>query len=436
MVSTTKSEPKPSKGCNLAQLSTIYEEIRQQPAWRNQADKEADYIDGNQLDNPKLQDQAAKGIAPLVENVISRIINEIRGLEAKNRTDLQAICEEKKENEDVIDAINQKLNQAERESGADRAITQAHTKQIGLGMGWVEVARETNLFKYPYRVSEIHRNDIYWDMKSKEPDLSDAMWLLRRKWVHIEAAVSRFPDQEKEIRTSLGGGQSYFEELTWTNDNIGNTGLAQSLDISRGWTVEESEWRDLETQRLCITEVYTRHHRAVLVLKMNGGRIVEYDKKDNVHRQAVAAGYPLVKCNLSDIYKTFFIGPIKLHEEKIKSDKGRYPYIPFFGEREDRTAIPYGIARSMMSQQDELNSRNSALLWGLGAVRTTRTEDAVAMSDEVFRQTIARRDPDIILSKKEMQTGGIFEVNRDFEANEQQFKRLADIREAMDSISA
>lgn len=424
-----------NKGCNLTHLSNILDEISQQPSWRNQADKEADYIDGNQLDNPKLQDQAAKGIAPLVENVISRIINEIRGLEAKNRTDLQAICEGKKENADVIDSINQKLNQAERESGADRAVTQAHKKQIGLGLGWVEVARETNPFKYPYRVSEIHRNDIYWDMKAKEPDLSDAMWMLRRKWVHVDAAVSYFPEQEDDIRAALGTGQSYFEELTWGNDSVGSTGLAQSLDITRGWAIEESEWRDLETQRLCITEVCTKYHRATLVLKMGNGRIVEYDKKDEVHRQAVAVGYPLVKCNLSDIYKTFFLGPIKLHEEKIKSDKGRYPYIPFFGEREDRTDIPYGIARSMMSQQDELNSRNSALLWGLGAVRTTRTEDAVAMPDEVFRQTIARRDSDIILSKKEMQTGGVFEVKRDFEANEQQFKRLADIREAMDSIS-
>jgi len=421
-------------GCSTPQLMLILQEIENQPAWRTQADKEADYIDGNQLDNEKLQDQVSKGIAPLIENVMGRVVNDIRGIEAKNHTDLKAIAEDMKANIDVVDAVNQKLAKAERESGADRAVTLAHAKQIGVGLGWAEVAREPNPFKFPYRVSEIHRNEIWWDMRSREPDLSDAMWLLRKKWSNVEAVVSQFKGKEQMIRAASSTSTN-FDELTFVSDGGGETGLGQSLDITRGWTIEESEWRDFETNRVCLIEVYTRHHRTAIVFKLQDGRILEYDKKDELHRQAVLSGVQLVKATVSDIYKTFFLGPHVLHEEKVKTTTGRFPYIPFFGEREDRTGIPFGSARSLMSQQDELNSRNSQLFWGLGAVRTKRTEGAVAMSDADFRQMIGRRDADIVLDEKAMRTGGIFEVERDFNANSQQFERLNDIRNSMHTVS-
>ncbi len=425
---------KRKKGCSVEQFTTILEEVEYQPAWRARADKEADYFDGNQLNSEILQAQQEKGIPPSIENLIGRTVNDILGMEAKNRTDWKVIPESEISSDDVAGALNQKLNQAERESGANRACTDAHASQVKVGLGWVEVAREKDPFKYPYRCRFVHRNEIWWDMKARERDLSDAMWLMRRRWVHVDIAKLMFPAKKKIIEKA-GSGWHSTDLATLATEGGDDTGMAASLDIERGWTIEEQEWRDLDTDRVCLFEVLTRHYKQALVLKMPDGRVVEFDGKDPLHQQACLCNFPLVKATVSEVWKSFFLGPHKLHEEKSQYKHGKFNYIPFWGEAEDRTGVPYGVIRDLMYLQDEVNARISKMQWGLGAVRTERTEGAVKASDADFRKIIARPDADIILDKKEMQKGGVFNVERDFELNAQQYNRLQDLRDSIKAVS-
>ena len=97
--------------------------------------------------------------------------------------------------------------------------------------------------------------------------------------------------------------------------------------------------------------------------------------------------------------------------------------------------VLHGLSGDLMYLQDEVNARISKMQWGLSAVRTERTENAVAMSDEVFRQSIGRPDADIMLNKKEMVSGGVFKVERDFDLNTQQYNRLLDLRESITRVS-
>ena len=98
--------------------------------------------------------------------------------------------------------------------------------------------------------------------------------------------------------------------------------------------------------------------------------------------------------------------------------------------------MPYGYARSMIYQQDSVNSGTAKLRWGMSVVRTERTKGAVAMSDAQFRQQIARPDADIVLDADHMaQPGAVFKVHRDFQLNDQQFKLLQDARLAIERVS-
>ena len=45
-------------------------------------------------------------------------------------------------------------------------MSDAYSSMIRAGIGWVEVSREFDPLKYPFRVREVHRNDIYWDWTS------------------------------------------------------------------------------------------------------------------------------------------------------------------------------------------------------------------------------------------------------------------------------
>lgn len=52
----------------------------------------------------------------------------------------------------------------------------------------------------------MHRNEIWFDWLSK-PDLSDARYLVRRKWMERDKAKLMFPDQADLIEHSGSGWQ-------------------------------------------------------------------------------------------------------------------------------------------------------------------------------------------------------------------------------------
>lgn len=415
----------------------ILHETYEQPAWRGEADKEADYYDGNQLDSAALQKLQDLGIPPSIENLIAPAIDDILGMEAKNRTDFKVIPDGALHDEEanlVARALGQKLNKAERASKADKACSNAYASQMKVGLGWVEVARNHDPFKFPYRCYDVHRNEVWFDWLSKEDDLSDARWLLRRRWTDIDVATSMWP-QKKALIEQAGNAWNQLDEMTlMANDAGSQAELAQSWEIERGWTIDEIEWRMPHMRRVCIFELWTRAWEQGLILRLPGNRTVEFDELNPDHMLAVHLGIPLEKALVTRIYKTFLLGPHMLSSEQ--SEFERFPYVPFWGKREDLTNVPYGIIRNLKYLQDEVNSRVAKMHWLLGAKRTTRTKDAVKMTDSVFRNEVGRPDADIILDAEHMKhPGARFEIEDDMQLNRQQFERLQDLRESIKHIS-
>lgn len=160
----------------LDELQEILYEVEEQPAWRSIANSEMDYADGNQLSGELMRRQNELGLPPAIENLIGPQLRAIQGYEATVRTDWRVTPNGEVGGQDVADALNYKINQAERNSKADKACSDAFATQIGCGIGWVEVASESDPFKYPYRCRKVHRNEIHWDMTATEADLSDANW--------------------------------------------------------------------------------------------------------------------------------------------------------------------------------------------------------------------------------------------------------------------
>ena len=419
-----------AEGLSLSKYTSWLTEIQNQPAWRSKADREMDYVDGNQLDSEILRKQQEIGMPPAIEPLIGPAVDAVLGFEAKTRTDWRLTPDNDVDGEDVARALNHKLNQTERQAGADRACSDAFKGQACVGLGWVEVSRETNPFKFPYRCKAVHRNEIWWDFLAKEPDLSDARYLVRRRWTDTEQAALKFKDKADLIRT-IGGNGRWSDQAGLLNADGGtSTDLAQAWADERGWSIEEQEWRDAERGRVCLFEVWYRRWEEVVVIKLLDGRVVEYDKANPVHTVAVAsgAGKPM-RHAVPRMYVSYWMGPHKLYEGKSPYRHTDFPYVPFWGKREDRTGVPYGVVRGMIYLQDNVNSAISKIRWGLSAVRTERTKGAVAMPDEVFRQQIARPDADIVLDAEHMaKQGATFKVNRDFKLDEQQYKMLGDSR--------
>ncbi len=453
------------QGLSLSQFEKFHEEIKRQPAWRAQADKESDYVDGNQLDSDILRKQTAIGMPPAIEPLIGPAMDSVYGMEAQHRTDWRVIPDSDVDGDEVADALNNKLNTAERQSKADKACSDAFKGQADVGIGWVEVSRDPNPFNFPYRAKFIHRNEIWWDWFSKDRQGTDGMrYLVRRKWTDKDQAKLLFPEKAELIERAARGGDF---DRDFVNDGGRSTGLAMRGDFGgsygvtappandgypanmtqatlsstysaeRGSSIEEQEWRDTENNRVCLFECWYRLWLRALVMKMPDGRIVEYDAANDMHMMMVALG--VIKPFYAVITKVriaWWLGPHKLSDEPTPYKHNKFPYVPFWGKREDRTGVPFGLVRGMMYLQDNVNATNAKLRWGMSAVQTTRTDGAVLDDDDTFRSEVSRIDADIVLDAQHMgREGAVFKIERNFELNTQQFQMLTDSREGIKRCS-
>lgn len=429
--------PKSDDPLSLEEYQEIHREIEEQPKWRHIADKEMDYADGNQLDSDLLRRQQELGVPPAIEDLIGPALLSIQGYEAATRTDWRVTPNGDPGGQDVADALNYKLNQAERESKADRACSDAFRPQLGCGLGWVEVARESDPFKFPYRCKAVHRNEIHWDQAAIEPDLSDARWLRRRRWLTADRIAMAFPEHKALIKACGRHGPHWWTEESVDIDGGTSTGLQNAWNDARAWTTLENYWFNPVSKELCLAEVWYRRWERVPVIKTPNGRVVEYDENNLNHAIAAASNAAKIdQATVARVRRSYWLGPHLLHDGPTPYPHRHFPYVPFWGFREDQTGTPYGYVRGMKYAQDSLNSGNSKLRWGMAVTRVERTQGAVAMTDAQLRRQVARPDADIVLDAQHMaRPGAKFEVHRDYQLTDQHFQLMNDNRQAIERVS-
>ena len=301
----------------LEQFEAFHKECKEQPPWRTKADREADYLDGNQLDSDILRKQQSIGMPPAIEPLMGPALSYVCGMEAKMRRNWRVVPNSDTTDDDVAAAVSVKLNLAERHSKADKACSNAFRAQGGLGLGWVEVSRDPNPFNFPNRVVDVHRNECWYDWKgSKDPAMLDHRYFIRRRWTDKAQARLMFPEQAELIEKASTGWQS-FEQFS--HDGGHSTGLQMSSGASvpsygavttplpgdtqasypmlstayqseRGSSIEEQEWRDTSNKRVALFEVWYRIWHRALIIRTPDGRVIEYDADNEVHVAAVGSG--------------------------------------------------------------------------------------------------------------------------------------------------
>lgn len=425
-------------GMDLAEYAEIIREIDEQPPWRAQADKEMDYADGNQLGSDLLAKQQELGIPPAIEDLIGPALLSIQGYEAAGRTDWRVTASGETGGQDLADAMNSRLNQAERESKADRACSDAFRPQAAVGLGFVEVKREQDSFEFPYLCQAVHRNEIDWDTKAKDPMLKDGRWLRRKNWLRAERIIPLFP-QHKELIETLGrsGGNWWAESMSGHLDGGASTGLRNAWGDARGWSVEESRWYNSTSKELLLVELWYRRWESVLTIKAPDGRVVEYDEDNEAHALAVLGGAKVARAVAARVRRAYWLGPHLLDDSPTPYTHAHFPYVPFWGFKEDRTGVPYGYVRGMVYQQDALNSGTAKLRWGMSAVQLEYTEGTTDMTDAQLARTVGRVDSRIKLKAEGMaRPGARFDVKRDYQLTDQHFQLLQNSRAAIERVSA
>jgi len=403
-------------------------EIKHQPNWRREADHAADYYDGNQL-SPELVDKLEdRGQPPLITNLIKPTIDTVLGMEAKTRTDWIVRPEDDTPStDDVAEALSLKLKHAAVEVNADRACSDAYSGQIKAGLGWVEVARESDPLKFPYRVNFVHRREIFWDWRAEKYDVSDARYLIRRRWLELDHAIGMMPQYADLFRMTTCGWAGFDPLLEQ------NTHLVQSFYHERDTRIEAVDWRDIQRERICLYEIWYRKWVRGFVVTLPTGKTVECDFNNVDHCAAILAGSPVKMATFQKVRLAWYCGPHFLYDIPSPYTHGNFPYIPFFGYREDLTQVPYGLIRSMISPQDEINARKSKMLWLLNSRRTITDADSVEDHDQA-RQELSRPDAYIILDPKR-RANARFESSSDANLSAQQFQAMQESKQEIEEAS-
>lgn len=412
-----------------AQVETFLQEIKHQPHWRREADRAADYYDGNQLSPETVEKLKERGQPPLITNIIKPTIDTVLGMEAKTRTDWRVRPEDDEEcDDDLAEALTVKLKHAEIESRADRAVSDAYAAQVKAGLGWVEVARENDPFKCPYRVRYVHRREIFWDWRAEQPDLSDARYLIRRRWLELEHAIALMPQYATLFRMTTGGWAG-FDPLIEQDSR-----LVQSWEIERDTRIAAVDWRDIQRERICLYEIWYRKWVRGYTLTLPNGTVLEADFSNPRHNEAIVAGIAKVKqATFQKVRLAWYTGPHFLYDVPSPYKHNQFPYVPFFGHREDLTNVPYGLIRSMVSPQDEVNARKSKMLWALNSRRVVADSDAVTDHNKAANE-VARPDAYVILNANRKPTSQ-FRVEPGGELAAQQFQVMQEAKQEIAEAS-
>lgn len=411
------------------QVEMFLREIKHQPHWRREADRCADYYDGNQLSPETVEKLKDRGQPPLITNIIKPTIDTVLGMEAKARTDWRVRPEDDDEcDDDLAEALTVKLKHAETESRADRAVSDAYAAQIKAGLGWVEVAREHDPFKCPYRVRYVHRREIFWDWRAEQPDLSDARYLIRRRWLELEHAIALMPQYATLFRMTTGGWAG-FDPLLEQDSR-----LVQSWEIERDTRIAAVDWRDIQRMRICLYEIWYRKWVRGYTMTLPNGTVMEADFNNPRHNEAIVAGIAKIKqATFQKVRLAWYTGPHFLYDVPSPYKHNQFPYVPFFGHREDLTNVPYGLIRSMVSPQDEVNARKSKMLWALNSRRVVTDSDAV-LDHNKAAQEVARPDAYVILNNNR-KPNSTFKVEPGGDLAAQQFQVMQEAKQEIAEAS-
>jgi hypothetical protein len=426
-----------SGGMNLYELEKFLDDIRHQPLWRQDADIADDYYDGNQMDSKTLSDMQERGIPPIIQNLIAPTIDMILGLEARTRKDWIVRADESiRADEDVAEALTIKLKEAERMSRADNAMSEAFAYQIKSGIGWVEVGRPVDPFEYKYRCDFIHRRDMWYDWRARRLDLSDARYIIRRKWFDKDYVLHLLPQFSDIIESSVAEGG--FGDWVFLEKQL-DTLMVRGGDFGgvRDSTIDELEWRDTERDRVALYETWYKKFVRGYVFRLSDGRVIEFDRKNERHKILAASGnVKIEKAVFSKIRLAWWLGPHRLMDMPSPYSFDRFPYVPFIGKRESRTGVPYGLIRGMIAPQDEVNARRAKMMWLLSARRVITDADAVFNDDHAaVMNEIARPDAYVKLNPNRVnKSANAFRVEDDIGLSIQQFRVYEDSKNMVQDV--
>ena len=369
----------------------LISDIKSQPAWRDLAKRCVDYYDHEQLTPEQKENLKRLEMPDIIENLIQSPINSVLGHEAQRRRDWMVQADDE-DSQEVAEALNAKLNETMRLCEANQRCSDAYAGQVKAGIGWLHVRRAPFGLENDYEIETVHRDFMFWDMRDRSLSMKDCRWMARQKFCDKDEAKALLHKKFHQLIDMVASAWSNLHDWEFVEGGYG--GNADSLYAEWQSATNNIEYIiDSQRKRVAIYEVYYRVFEEVPVLYYPDGRKQELDEKNKTHFMDVLVGNAEVKTKkVTRMRQRFFLGPHQIIDRVSPYPHDYFPYVPFFGYREDQRNFPYGLIRGMIDPQDAYTNCNIRIHHILNQKRVIVSGDATDMTDSQIVQEVSRKD--------------------------------------------
>ena len=401
-VKTRKSDlDSPANRKRLTKLRDwLEQETQRQAANRYQMALDADYYDSLQWSEEEAQVLLDRGQAPVVYNEIAPTINWMLGTERRTRIDYKVLPRRKEEG-DLAEVKTKLLKYLSDVNGEPMARSRAFASAVKSGVGWLEIGVRGDESDEPifYRAEDWRY--VLYDSQSVEPDLADARYLFRTKWLDADVAEALFPERVGLVRQSVVDASSLEEEDADDPWYMGARVTEPGSDYQRLGKYrpyDAGALGEIKRDRVKLIEAWYREPGRRDVFRSGPQAGEALDPGNPAHQAAVEQGASTHDGLVMEVRIAIYCDAGLLFEGPSPYRHGRFPFVPVWAYRRQRDNAAYSPIRVMRDSQDSLNKRGSKALWILSSNRVIAEEGAVD-DWEQLREEVARPDALIIKNR-------------------------------------
>lgn len=316
---------------------------------RAESEQARDYYDSKQLTEAQRAALRKRKQPEVVINRIGRKVDYLRGLERQGRTDPKAYPRTQQHTQDA-EAITDALRYVSADQNVDIKRSQVFENMLIEGFGGVEVlVAEGSKGAVDPTITVIGWDRIFYDPHSSAHDFSDARYMGFINWMDADEAKAKWPDAEAILKQT---------------ESAPTSSATETYDDKPRW----ANWYDAKRKRIRIVTMYYK----------DGAQWMRCEFTLSGHLKAPA--------------------PSPLLDENGKPECGLILQSAFVDRDNDR----YGIVRSMISPQDEINKRRSKALHLLTA-RQVRIDPASGLTASTVKNELSLPDGVILAAQGEVE---------------------------------
>jgi len=336
-------------------------------SWRNKALELKAYYEGNQWTEKEKRELEELGQPAIVINHIWSKVNSLIGLLLQQEPTIK--CLPRGKNDAQVSAVATSIIRYVLDVNAvDTAYTEVFTDMLTTGIGWLDV-RTTSLLTYdPILVEYVPFDEVLFDPIAKQPDLRDARFVARLRWIEEDLLVANYPEAERKIK------KLKFDAMS-SDSNI--FGIEHPYDSERNLVLTtEMQYKTYGEKEVLWDGLQAEPYNPVL------------------HQELVATGlYEVRRMRIPVVRKALFIGDELLEDSELPFLFNQFTLVPFIAYK-GTSGMPIGIVEIVKDVQDEINKRRSKVLHYLSAKRVLAEEGAIADPRQFIEEL---RRPDGVL---------------------------------------